>query len=131
MKTQPSKHVVTKPQPSRARSRQPERLTQSAKAPNSNLPYSAACLADRQLSEIYAVHNRSILPNAIRHLREARDLTQYAVALRAGISRDMLVRVENGRSVPTFFLLSKIMYALGVTWGQFASVLDKMVAGKM
>jgi len=77
------------------------------------------------------VHNRSILPNAIRHLREARGLKQYRAALRAGISRDMMVRVENGRSVPTFFLLSKIMYALGVTWGQFASVLDKMVAGKM
>ena len=131
MKKQKSKPAVNKPHPSRVRSQPPVRLTQSANAPNSNLPFSAACLTDRQQSAVYAERSKCILADAIRQLRKARRLKQYVVALRAGISRDMMVRVETGRSVPTFFLLSKILYALGVTWSQFARVLDKMLAGKM
>ena len=112
-----------------ARRRQPVRLTQSAKTPNSNLPYSAACLAYRQQTAAYAERCWSSLPNSLRQLRKARRLSQYVVALRAGISRDMLWRVETGRSIPTFFILSKIVFSLGLTWSRFARVLDKMVDG--
>jgi DNA-binding XRE family transcriptional regulator len=113
----------------RARSQQPVRLTQSAKPPNANLPFSEACLAYRQRTAAYAERSRSILPVALRQLREARRLSQYVVALRAGISRDMLWRVETGRSVPTFFLLSKIVFSIELTWSRFSRVVDKMVAG--
>ena len=129
MKKQTSKHIVTKPQPSRARSRQPERLTQSVNAPNSNLPFTAACLAARQRSAAYAERCQICLSRTLRQLRKARGLKQYVVALCAGISRDMLWRVETGRSIPTHGLLSKIVFTIGVTWSEFASVLDKMVAG--
>jgi DNA-binding transcriptional regulator YiaG len=119
MKTHHSKRTDSKP----------IMLTQSAKPPNANLPFSAACLAYRQRTAAYAERSRSILPLALRQLREARRLSQYVVALRAGISRDMLWRVETGRSVPTFFLLSKIVFSLELTWSRFSRVVDKMVAG--
>jgi len=121
----------TQHDPAGARREPAVRLTQSVNAPNSNLPFTAACLADRQLAAVYAEHSKSILPKALRQMRKARRLKQYVVALCAGISRDMLWRVETGRSVPTYFLLSKIVFSIGVTWSQLASVLDKMLARKM
>jgi len=111
-----------------ARREPPVRLTQSVKAPNSNLPFRAACLADRQLADIYAVRNCNVLSQALRQLREALGLKKYRVALRAGISRDMLGRVEDGRSIPTIFILTKILHGLGLTWIQFATVMDKLLA---
>lgn len=116
------------PQPARARRPKPVRLTQAAKGPNSNLPFTAACLAARRRAAAFAGRHRRILATALRQAREAQGRKKYNVALRGGVSRDMQGRVEAGRSSPTFFVLCKILFSLGLTWGQLAKIMKALAA---
>jgi transcriptional regulator with XRE-family HTH domain len=50
----------------------------------------------------------------LKKLREARALTQEALAKRAGISRAYLARLEMGRHDPPLSRLRKLAKALGV-----------------
>jgi ribosome-binding protein aMBF1 (putative translation factor) len=43
----------------------------------------------------------------LRELREARQLSMYALAKQSGISRTMVSRVEQQRSIPTVDLLAR------------------------
>ncbi len=53
------------------------------------------------------------LGTRIRELREARNLTQEALADAAGIGRVTLVRIENGEQSPRFETLVALAQALG------------------
>ncbi len=48
------------------------------------------------------------LARVIRRQREARGLSKYALAKLAGISREMVGRIEAGSSVPTFDMAARI-----------------------
>jgi transcriptional regulator with XRE-family HTH domain len=50
----------------------------------------------------------------IQELRERRGLTQEQLALKAGISRGYLARLETARHDPTLSTLEKLAKALGV-----------------
>nr|WP_237518405.1 helix-turn-helix transcriptional regulator [Streptomyces sp. SID4982] len=50
----------------------------------------------------------------VRRLRAVRGLTQEGLYLRAGISRDVMQKVESGGHNPTLYTLLKIAKALGV-----------------
>jgi transcriptional regulator with XRE-family HTH domain len=50
----------------------------------------------------------------LKKLREARELTQAALAKKAGISRAYLARLEMGRHDPHLSRLRKLAKALGV-----------------
>ena len=117
-----------KPQPAGARRPPPVRLTQAAKAPNSNLPFTAVCLQERQLAEAFARRNQRLLPRALRQVREAQGRKGYNVALRAGVARDTQWRMETGQSDSTFFVLCKIIFTLGLSWRQFARVMEALAA---
>jgi transcriptional regulator with XRE-family HTH domain len=56
---------------------------------------------------------------AIRQLRQQQGLSLSDLAQRAGISVSYLSRLEKGRSVPSFTLLSRIGQELGVPIGFF------------
>ena len=50
----------------------------------------------------------------LQDVREARGLTPSRLAKKAGINRQLITNYENGRSVPGFIVLRKIVVALGV-----------------
>jgi transcriptional regulator with XRE-family HTH domain len=54
------------------------------------------------------------LGRRIQRLREARGLSQEALAEKAGLSRGYLARVETGRHEPSLSMLDKLAKALGV-----------------
>ena|SRR5919202_2150984 len=56
---------------------------------------------------------------AIRQLRQQQKLSLSDLAAKTGISVSYLSRLEKGRSVPSFTLLSKLAQDLGVSIGYF------------
>jgi transcriptional regulator with XRE-family HTH domain len=54
----------------------------------------------------------------IQELRERRGLTQEQLAVKAGISRGYLARLETARHDPTLSTLEKLAKALGVKVGR-------------
>lgn len=55
----------------------------------------------------------------IRHLREARGLTQSQLQERSGVSRSYLSRIESGQMTPSLGTLEKIAEALGLGLNRF------------
>lgn len=51
----------------------------------------------------------------LRELREAAGLTQYALAKKAGISKQAMNRLENGSNQPTWDTVQLLATALGVS----------------
>lgn len=60
----------------------------------------------------------------IRLLRQQRDLTQEALAARAGLHTNYIGQVERAERVPTVTTLDKIVQALGISYAEFFSVID-------
>jgi transcriptional regulator with XRE-family HTH domain len=50
----------------------------------------------------------------LKKLREAREMSQVALAMKAKISRGYLIRLEAGRQDPTLGMLERLAKALGV-----------------
>ena len=57
---------------------------------------------------------RRVLARNLRRLREAKDLSQGALAADAGIYQELISRIENGAANPELDTLGKIAAALGV-----------------
>lgn len=57
----------------------------------------------------------SILSNNVSGLRNTRDFTYDELAERAGLSKGMVVQIEQGRTNPSIGTLCKLANALGVT----------------
>ncbi|QYC44529.1 HTH-type transcriptional regulator PuuR [Nonomuraea coxensis DSM 45129] len=67
--------------------------------------------------------NQAIASN-VRYLRSHRGLTLDQLAARSGVSRGMLVQVEQGRTNPSVSTLTRIASALGVTVARLVEVGD-------
>lgn len=65
-------------------------------------------------------HAAVILGLTIRELRQARRMSQEAVALEAGVDRTFLTRVENGTHSPSFDSILAISSALGISLTQLS-----------
>ena len=72
----------------------------------------------------YAEHIRARLPGQLQEAREAVGLSQYGLAIRAGVSRDMIRDIERGESIPTLFLAARLAFALGMTLARFIARLE-------
>jgi transcriptional regulator with XRE-family HTH domain len=59
---------------------------------------------------------RSRLASVLRQRREAAGLTQAAVASRAGISRQLLVKIEAGHVRAEIGKVMQVVKALDATW---------------
>lgn len=57
---------------------------------------------------------RRVLARNVRQLREAKALSQGALAADAGIYQELVSRIENGAANPELDTLAKIAEALGV-----------------
>ncbi|MFI7609877.1 helix-turn-helix domain-containing protein [Nonomuraea terrae] len=64
------------------------------------------------------------IANNVRAQRAHRGLTLDALAARSGVSRGMLVQVEQGRTNPSVSTLTRIASALGVTVARLVEVSD-------
>ena len=73
----------------------------------------------KEASEPDLMDQRQRIGPAIRQLRQQQGLTLSHLAQRTGISVSYLSRLEKGRSVPSFTLLSRIGQELGVPIGFF------------
>jgi transcriptional regulator with XRE-family HTH domain len=70
-------------------------------------------------AEPVLIEQRQRIGPAIRQLRQQQGLTLSDLAAKTGISVSYLSRLEKGRSVPSFTLLSRIGQELGVPIGFF------------
>ena len=68
-------------------------------------------------------------PGRLLEVREARGLSRYALARTAGISREMVGRIEAGESIPTLFVLVKLARAMGVSLVELLGVLEARGGG--
>jgi transcriptional regulator with XRE-family HTH domain len=59
--------------------------------------------------------SRRPLGDAVRAAREAKGLTQAALAAAADVHRTTLVRIEQGQMMPTIEVLTRIADVLGVS----------------
>ena len=85
------------------------------------------------------------LPRCVRKVREARGLSRYALALASGVcqrppalpcglpaagyvaplrSREMIRRIETGDSFPSLFVATRMAWAMGLSFAEFAMRLD-------
>ncbi len=64
----------------------------------------------------------------LRELRQARELTQEALAFEAKFDRTYIGQVERAEKSPTFEMLWRLLDALGVSWTDFGRALDAQPA---
>jgi transcriptional regulator with XRE-family HTH domain len=64
------------------------------------------------------------LAGALRHLREARGVTQEEVAHRAGLTVTAVARVERGRTDPAWSTVLRIADALGVSLAELGAAVE-------
>lgn len=62
---------------------------------------------------------RKEIGNKIEALRKARKMSQYQLALEAGLSTSYIPDLEKGLKCPTVETLDSICYALGITLKDF------------
>jgi transcriptional regulator with XRE-family HTH domain len=65
------------------------------------------------------------LAAALRSLREDRQLSQHALATRAGITTNTLARIERGESNPSWTTVRSLINALGVSVIDLGQALDQ------
>lgn len=64
------------------------------------------------------------LAAAVKQLREERDIRQEDLAYKAGITVSSLSRIERGLNSPGWITVSKIIDALGVSFGELVETLE-------
>jgi transcriptional regulator with XRE-family HTH domain len=58
----------------------------------------------------YAERVRKRLPRALQELRESRRMSKYALEQKCGISREMLSKIEKGKSNPSFCTVAQVSH---------------------
>lgn len=61
----------------------------------------------------------------LRQLREKGQLSQEALAARAGLHRTYISQLERGVRQPTIVAATRILDALGVSWSEFGHLLEQ------
>lgn len=72
---------------------------------------------------------REEVAKRIRELREARNLTQNALANNAGVSPTYIYQLERGEKSPTVEYLNYICFGLGITLEEFFSTKNNKKEG--
>ncbi|MEJ0010497.1 MAG: helix-turn-helix transcriptional regulator [Alphaproteobacteria bacterium] len=66
---------------------------------------------------------RQALIRTLLKTRKDRGYSHEAIAAKAGISRQMLGKIESGKANPTMMMMFKITSAMGVTMEEFVSAM--------
>ncbi len=77
----------------------------------------------------YAERIRARIPRVLQAAREAVPVTQYTLAKRCGITREMIRLIESGESEPSPSTLAQICHSLGLTLCEFVRRLEDDAAG--
>ena len=64
------------------------------------------------------------LPCRLQAARLVVRLKPYALAIHAGVSRDMIGDIEHGNSIPTLFFAAQLAFGLGITLAQLIGPLE-------
>jgi len=72
----------------------------------------------------YAERIRVRLPRRLQELREAVGLSKYALAEKAGVSRDMIGCIEEGESIPTLHVVARLAHGVEMTLTQFVGPME-------
>ncbi len=70
---------------------------------------------------VHLVENKDRFAARLRELRESAGLTQEALAIKAGLSRDGVAHLEQGRRSPSWKTVQALASALGVESGAFTT----------
>ncbi len=70
------------------------------------------------------------LPGRLRELREAMRISCYELAIRCGVTRAMIGRIESGKSIPTMYVTARIAAGLGTTLAELVGALEEKVEGR-
>ena len=62
---------------------------------------------------------------AVARLRQKRGLSQEALALKCGINRTYMTRLEQGKSSPTLTLMLRVCDGLGISFAKLAGVVEE------
>ena len=72
----------------------------------------------------YAERIRARLPRRLQELRGAAGLSKYALAKKAGVSRDMVGCIEEGESIPTLHVSARLAHGLGMALTELVGKLE-------
>jgi transcriptional regulator with XRE-family HTH domain len=78
------------------------------------------------MDDIATINGR--IARSLRNIRGSRDLTLDQLARNSGVSKGMLVQIEQGRTNPSVATLCRIANALGVTLSRFVEVPEEPTA---
>lgn len=79
---------------------------------------------DNHAAHDYAERIRERLPRRLQELREASGLSKYALAQKAGVSRDMVGNVESGESIPTLHVTARLAWGVDRTLTELVEGLE-------
>ncbi|HEX7385756.1 MAG TPA: XRE family transcriptional regulator [Castellaniella sp.] len=86
---------------------------------------------ETELSDALALEQKSALAERLRFLRLQRGWTQGQVGAASGLSTPTLSKIENGQVSPTYDVLLRLAYGLGVDVAElFVSAQSHMGAGR-
>jgi transcriptional regulator with XRE-family HTH domain len=63
----------------------------------------------------YAERIRARLGRVLQEALEKKPITKYGLEQKCGITREMIGRVESGKSIPTLYVIAQICHGLGLT----------------
>lgn len=72
---------------------------------------------------------QTALGEAVRRLRESRELTQEAVAHAAGVHPTWVSRLESGALNPSWGMVTRVAAGLGVEVSELASATERLRVG--
>lgn len=70
----------------------------------------------------------AIIATVVRRVRESAGISQERLAVRAGVTRTYVGRVERGVLNPTIVTMNRLLGAIGVPWAEFGAALDRELA---
>ena len=73
----------------------------------------------------YAERIRKRLPRALQEQREARRMSKYALGKKSGVSREMISCIENGDSIPTFYVGARLAHGLEMKLWEFVRQMEE------
>ena len=88
--------------------------------------FSPRNMSDKEKREAFEYADRihARLPRRLQELREGAGMSRYALWMKCGVSRDMISRIESGKSVPTLHVAARLAYGVETTLKELCEPLD-------
>ena len=75
----------------------------------------------------YAERIRTRLPGRLKRAREAAGLSRYGLEQRCGISREMIGKIERGKTKkPSLFIVAQLCHGMGMSLLELVALLEEL-----